>query len=269
MTFRNPIYLDLPLLTNVADYYGVDIPPEARVTRRIIEQRQAAARRERAVGVPTDATEELTETYSTPFRPVRFMNDVVDQLLASGDAIDLVSDRHLHATHRQPIQVEGELSLSAAAEIGGLMERFLPLLVAQAAQGATDFDIPQSELANLMLPSESSRGDQLFDLERDGDASRYVIIVNPAHLYGDAVVDDLDGLMTVFGTVDRLLAEGSSMSLERYILPGMSRTVRRSMGSNSIEDLVRSFSQLPGQNVDAAAITVPGPAAVVKPIVIY
>lgn len=56
---------------------------DALVTRRIMEARRGRggvarpveARRER------DSSEEVTEVYSQPFRPVRAMNDVIDELL--------------------------------------------------------------------------------------------------------------------------------------------------------------------------------------------
>jgi hypothetical protein len=39
MAFRNPLYLDQALLTNVADYFGIDVPTAGEVTRRTVDEK--------------------------------------------------------------------------------------------------------------------------------------------------------------------------------------------------------------------------------------
>jgi hypothetical protein len=43
MAFRNPPYLNLPLLQNLADYYAIELPGEAQVTRRSLAERKGMA----------------------------------------------------------------------------------------------------------------------------------------------------------------------------------------------------------------------------------
>lgn len=71
--------------------------------------------------------------------------------------------------------------------------------------------------------------------------------------------------MTVFGLVDRLIPEGKTHSLSRYVLPGLNRTMRRAFDANGMRDLADNMSKLPGgREVDPNDLNIEGPAVLIK-----
>jgi len=271
MGFRNPIYLDTSLLKNLADYYGIDVPGPRQVVQR------KAGTTGKGIGInkgvtahlDSDKTVETTEMFSTDLRPVRLVNDVIDSLLESDDVIDLVKDLDVDLVSRSPVQIEGELTVSPATEIGSLIGRFFPLLAAKYAQGESDPTLSQEDIAQLVLAPQSE-GAQVYDVSPlEANSRRFILILDPKNISEDRDCDDLEGEFTVFGIVDRLLSEKNSLSLTRYLLPGMNRTMRRAIGKTPLEELLESFGQTFGQAVDVSELTVNGPGAVIKPLAIY
>lgn len=185
-----------------------------------------------------------------------------------GEAIDLVDDPEAALLLRHPVQVEGGLTLSTATEVGGLFARFLPLLASQATTGSGGPDLSASEIAELMMAPSSVDHTHIFEL--DGDVtSKFLLPVRPACLYGGAVMDDLEGEATIFGVVERLIPVGSSCSLERYVLPGMNRTLRRAFPRDKLLAMLESLSDTSGGSIAADGLDVDGPAAVVTPLAIF
>ena len=271
MGFRNPIYLDVSLLKNLADYYGIDVPSPRQVVQR------KAGTTGKGIGInkgvtahlDSDKTVETTETFSTDLRPVRLVNDVIDHLLESEDVIDLVEDLDADLVSQSPIRIDGELTVSPATEMGSLIGRFFPLLAAKYAQGESDPTLSQEDIAQLVLAPQSE-GAQVYDVSPlEANSRRFILILDPKNISEDRDCDDLEGEFTVFGIVDRLLSERNSLSLTRYLLPGMNRTMRRAIGTTSLEELLEGFGQTFGQAVDVSALTVNGPGAVIKPLAIY
>jgi hypothetical protein len=271
MGFRNPIYLDVSLLKNLADYFGIDVPGQRQVVQR------KSGTTGKGIGInkgltahlDSDKAVETTETFSTDFRPVRLVNDVIDSLLESHDVIDLVSEPDADLISQSPIQIEGELAVSPATEIGSLVGRFFPLLAAKYAQGDSDPSLNHEDIAQLLLAPQSE-GAQVYDVSQLEESDRrFILILDPKNINGDRDCDDLEGEFTVFGIVDRLLSEKSSLSLARYLLPGMNRTMRRAIGKTSLEELISGFSDISGQAIDVSTLTVNGPGAVIKPLAIY
>ena len=82
-------------------------------------------------------------------------------------------------------------------------------------------------------------------------------------------MDDLEGEATIFGVVERLIPVGSSCSLERYVLPGMNRTLRRAFPRDKLLAMLESFSDTSGGSIAADGLDVDGPAAVVTPLAIF
>ena len=135
MPFRNPRYLDLPALQNVADYYDIPLPEERQVTRTTSSNRGGRAGISHGIeaGLERGSAEEVVEAYSVQPRPVRAMNDVVDQLLSAAQLIDLTSDAEQAIAQGAVLQIEGELHLSPVTELGAIMAASLPGLIARAA----------------------------------------------------------------------------------------------------------------------------------------
>jgi hypothetical protein len=271
MGFRNPIYLDVSLLKNLADYFGIDVPGQRQVVQRKsgTKGKGVGLNKGLTAHLDSDKAVETTETFSMDFRPVRLVNDVIDSLLESEDVIDLTSAPNTDLISQSPVQIEGELTVSAATEIGSLVGRFLPLVAAKYAQGDSNPSLNHEDIAQLLLAPQSE-GAQVYDIDPlEESGRRFILILDPKNISEDRDCDDLEGEFTVFGIVDRLLSEKSSLSLTRYLLPGMNRTMRRAIRKTSLEELIENFSDISDQAIDVSALTVNGPAAVIKPLAIY
>jgi hypothetical protein len=271
MGFRNPIYLDVSLLKNLADYFGIDVPGQ----RQVVQRRSGTTGK--GVGLnkgvtahlDSDKTIETTESFSTDFRPVRLVNDVIDSLLESADVIDLVDSPGADLISQSPVQIEGELTISPATEIGSLVGRFFPLFAAKYAQGESNPSLNQEDIAQLLLAPQTE-GAQVYEINPSEEIGRnFLLILDPKNISEDRDCDDLEGEFTVFGIIDRLLSEKSAFSLTRYVLPGMNRTMRRAIRKTSLEELITGFGDVSGQPIDVSALTVNGPGAVIKPLAIY
>ncbi|MFC6542146.1 hypothetical protein ACFQES_36105 [Nonomuraea salmonea] len=151
MGFRNPLYLDLQLLKNLADYHGIDVPIQKEVVRKVAEDKTSGIGLDKAIQLKRDVnkTAEVTETYSTEIRPVRLVNDVIDYLIDNGDLTDLTSSPKDPVSRRSLIEIEGQISQSPATLIGSFVQRFMPILVAQAAQGSSNYTLTSAQSAEI------------------------------------------------------------------------------------------------------------------------
>ena len=271
MAFRDPIYLDIPLLKNLADYYGISVPGPSTVTMRKSGGRKLGAGVSKIVdvSVQSDKGQATEETYSTEFRPVRLVNDLIDTLLETRDLIDLVDSPDSALTAHDVVQIEGELVMSPATELGSLMARFFPMLLNKYSAGEDEPTLDQSEILQIMMAPQAE-GNQVYDLDvADAAERRFVIILDPQHVAENRSGDDLEGDLTVFGSIDRLLSETGSLPLTQYLFPGMNRTMRRAIRRTSLDDLLGGFSDITGQTLDASVLSVTGPGAIIKPVAIY
>ena len=242
--FRNPVYLDVQALLSVADYFGIDIAGDVQVTRRMMEDRRGRSGVSRPVQLLRDSesSEEITEVSAQPMRPVRAMNDVIDGLISTGDLIDLTANSEAAIHQRDIIQIVGDFSVSPVTEIGVLMASVIPAMVNQAASGRDMNDLDPALMAEMFMARPPAQGFlHVFEVDRGGSAARTFLLANPVHLFGSAEIDDLDGELTVMGTVDRVIGEGQSFSLERHLLPGLNRTARRAMRAEGVSGLLESL----------------------------
>lgn len=68
------------------------------------------------------------------------------------------------------------------------------------------------------------------------EGRRCMVIIDPTNLHGSATLDDLEGEQTVVAHVDRLVRPRSEVSLDKYLLPGLPRTLRRAMGRSGLTE---------------------------------
>ena len=273
MGFRNPMYLDIALLKNLADYYGIDVPIVKQVTERSSRASGKGVGLDKGLTahLSSDKTVETTEAFNTDIRPVRLVNDVIDGLLENQDAIDLVENPDAPLIARSPIQIEADIAISSATEIGSILGKIMPMMLNRFAEGEAEPTPTQQDLAELALGS-SPAGPQVYDLKMVDDSNdlRLVMILDPKNLVDERESEDLEGEFTVFGIIDRLLSDGAVMSLSRYVLPGMNRTMRRGFGQANFEDFVNKFqTSALGRPMNFDALNVTGPGAVIKPLAVY
>lgn len=261
--FRNPLYLNLNLLQNLADYMGIELVTDTEVTRQTVDERRGRVGIKKVVDVSGEkgSTAQVTEVYTTSFRPVRAMNDVIDALLRSDDLVDLATNPDAAFSQRDVIQIEGTLSISPVTEMGALMAQVTPLLVDQASKGKKEFDLKPADVGKILLEDQPGDFVHVLELNLGDERPAAYVLAMPSNLFGSATMDDLTGELTILATVDRLVDAGGTFSLERHLMPGLNRTVRRAIGSHDLSDMLRSFAtDVLGRTIDPDAISVKGPA---------
>ncbi len=143
-------------------------------------------------------------------------------------------------------------------------------MISRAASGAEVGELDPAVMGKMVMAGAPGEGFlHVFELARDTPGPRTFLLVHPAHLFGSAAVDDIDGELTVVGTVDRLINEGDSFSLERHFLPGLNRTVRRAFQGEGVSGLLESFSNVLGRRIDISDLSLTGPAVLLTPMTIY
>ena len=273
MPFRNPLYLDLELLANLSDYYGISLPEEKNVTRRTLDEGARTGGVDKGIIAKGEKSyaQEVTETYSVSTRPVRLMNDLLDHIEGSAELVDLDADPEATVTNGAVVQVAGDLTPAAANEIGGILARFLPLLMAQVSQGATDFQPSQAELMQAFMADGDAQHPQLFDIAEESpvEGRSSVLVLDPDGLRGSATMDDLEGEQTVVAHVDRIVRPRQELSLDKYLMPGLPRVVRRSLGKKGLVEMMSGLDKVIGRPVGADDLTIHGPALLLKPLAVF
>ena len=271
MPFRNPVYLDTELLSNLADYFDISVPGKMDVTRRRAETGQRAVGVDKIVTARADKQNEseITETYSVTARPVRIFNDLVDQLEQNEDLADLRREPDASLSPRSLLAVEGELVSSLVNEVGAITARFFPILMQQMASGAQDFNPSTADVASVFMTDSMQSTPQLYEVLTDQqDLPKFVVIIDPRFVMTDSM-DDFESDFDIVGSVDRVVAERSSVSLERYILPGLPRATRRALGKNKIAEMVAGLENLVGRSVSSDDLELKGPAVLIRPLAIF
>ena len=143
------------------------------------------------------------------------------------------------------------------------MAALIHMMVDQASTGTGEVELDPSMLGDLILTGTAPKNfPHLFHLSPDDGPQAYVL-VDPSLLFGAATIEDLDGERTVFGLVDKAVGDNQSLSLDRYLLPGLNRTARRALGGAELGGLLESCGELMGRDLDESAISIQGPALLV------
>jgi hypothetical protein len=271
MAFRNPIYLNSETLRNLADYHGIELQTDAQVTRRSLDERsrKAGVNRGLELGAGKTSTDEVTEVYTTQIRPVRAMNDVIDQLIRDESLTDLVEDPDKAVVQRDVVQIEGSLTLSPVTEIGAMMTSLMPMMLGAVADSPENPAFDPRMIGQVVMTNQGQAALHVLEMDTTTSGGNVYVLAEPQHMFGSATPDDLEGELTIFGTVDRLVAPGASYSLERHLLPGLSRTARRLLHKEGIPKLLAGFESVVGRELQASEIAISGPALLITPIAAY
>ena len=264
---RSPIYLDVALLRQMADYYDVPVPHDAQVTRKVVDTSGRGVGFDKVVKANSDrsATEEVTETYQSELRPVKLLNDLVDELSVSERTCDLTQDPSAQVVHRQPILAEGDVEVAPASEIGEVISKFMPLMTGMMQEGRTTFEPSQQELAQQFFREDHDQAPYVMRMDVEGCELDVYFVLDPQKFEVGTTLEDATAELTVFGLIERIVQNGSTHSLDRYLVPGLNRTMRRLMGKDAIRNLVSSTTELRGGAViDPEDLNIRGPAVLVK-----
>lgn len=94
------------------------------------------------------------------------------------------------------------------------------------------------------------------------------MIVREDWLQSGRSMDDLEGDLTVVGHIERIVGEGSSIELDKYLLPGLNRPMRRMLKSQG--KLEGMFEDAPsGLAITTEDLSLAGPAVFLRPAAIY
>lgn len=268
MPIRNPLYLDHDLLLNVADYHGIEYGVETQIkekgTTSLTGEGSIGFNGLGAKGGGTKGTE-LESSYSLPAKPLRIMNDVIDAAQIENYIVDVKPD--MEVRKRDLVEIDGTMELSAASQVGNIMSRLLP---AYAATGGGPLQpAVQAQLMSELVSSPPATTKQLFKLELDADDEIGVYVaVDPAHFFRSNTVEDLEGDVSIFGSVERIVAPGAKVSTERWLLPEMDRAIRRAFKGQGLEKMLEEMKPMIGVDGEDAQY-INGPAIEIRPIAIY
>lgn len=94
-------------------------------------------------------------------------------------------------------------------------------------------------------------------------------MLDPAGLRGSSTMDDLEGEQTVVAHVDRIVRPRQELSLDKYLMPGLPRVVRRSLGKKGLLEMLSGLDKVIGRPVGADDLTIHGPALLLKPLAVF
>ena len=270
MPMRNALYLDLELVQNVADYFGVEL----QVETKFVETGGSKSGVGVGLGFESIAkasydrgkTSEVQASYEVPVRPLRALNDVIDAVEAQGEVAFDFNETPLDGLVRGDlVRFDGLLSVSPATEVGALLSVMLPLF-GSSSSGQFTPELQAQMLGALMNPPTAS-GPQLFTTTAGGQESTFLVSVDPAYLFRNSTFEDLASDVTVFGSVEAIVPAGQNISLERWLLPDVNPAMRRLLMEKGLGEMLKGL-KTSGLNVDAAEV-VAGPALQVRPMAIY
>jgi len=268
VAIRQPIYLDIDLLQNTADYLEIGYPVEESVREKGAHERSAGGGlgvgvgpAQIGIGGSRGSSDEVERSYSVPVRPVKVFNDVLDGALAAGDVLDLTAPGAVwSASRRDMVQMDGEADQSGITTVGALLSKALPLMAPTLSK--ENPAIPP-EFMTLFLGGGSGGRALLFELHPTSAPIRVYMQLDEAWFHRNATPDDVSGEVSVFAVIDQIVPEGASFDLTRYLLPGANRAARRAFSPESTRDLLAKFGQAD------TALTVDGPVWLVRPIGIF
>jgi hypothetical protein len=269
---RSPLYMNVDLLKNMADYYDIPVPEDAQVTRKTTDQhnRNLAIEKVIKAGGGSSGTAELTEVYETRLRPVRLLNDVIDNLLREDQVTDLTQDPESEILHRRPLLFEGEIKLSGAAKLATFIGPMIVQMLNQVRSGAEGFELDKAEFLGKFTSTDPSSEPQVLIAQVDERDEKFVMIVQPDYIIGnERSVEDVLGEQFIFGLVEKIVPPGRSYSLERYLLPGMNRNIRRMIPDGKMDELLEKLPEEIAGTVGKDDVEIPGPLFVINVAVIY
>lgn len=215
-------------------------------------------------GEGTDSSE-YQSTYAMAAKPLRMMNDVIDQTSGMGD-VKTSADLEGGISKGDLVELDGFLKLSAASEVGNIMAKFMP---AVAAAGGNLPESQQMAMFADMFAGSSTPSRQLYELELESDTDiRVFLAIEADQFFRSNGFEDIESDVSIFGTVERLVGDNATMSLERWLLPDMDRSMRRMMKKQGLDKMLEGITGMVSVDLeDAKAVT--GPAMEIRVMAVY
>ncbi len=150
-----------------------------------------------------------------------------------------------------------------------MLGRFMPIIFGALAKGEEDPEITNEHVKEIMEGGSNSDHNQILDVEFESVNVRAIVIVDPKYMREGADIEDLVGEVTLFGVISRIVGEGRTFSLEKHLLPGVNRTMRRMIAKEGVDKFVGELKELVDGDIDENAINISGPVVVIEPVAIY
>ncbi|MGH3614155.1 MAG: hypothetical protein ACRDRK_16490 [Pseudonocardia sp.] len=108
----------------------------------------------------------------------------------------------------------------------------------------------------------------VFEIEPDvDDAPRFIVSLKPGAYIEGYSGDDIVGELSAFGLIERIVRPGSTYSLEKHLLPGVGRALRRQMMGQVTSNMPPSLSS--GERMAADDLEIRGPAVIIDVAAIF
>lgn len=257
-----PLYVDVDLVRDILDGAGLEAPEAVDIETVMTGGKSGGARvAVGPVGVDGrgESSSQRKETFTVKSRPSQLLELAITGLRASDQLIDLTVEPDTAISRRAIVEVTGDIQVSQISDVPALMRSFTALL---ETGGLTDVDDIPPEFVQL-LTGRAESGPLILTM--DSDASSLLLRGDTKWLLEGKDVDDVEGELTVLAYVERVLSDGQSVALDRYVLPGMNRAMRRQFGREQVLDLLE---QVAGNDA-SQLLDFAGPGVVARPIAVY
>lgn len=262
--FRTPSYIDLETLIALAHNYDIEVAPDTEVTARERGQKSKGGKAGAGIGSlyagfggDSETESEVIQKQLIKAHPTKILNQVVNQLQRDED---LTNDINSVLSKGKIVELEEEdWIISPATDAGNFFSKMLEPLKANPSLANSD-DVPNEVIASAMI-SDLTSGPILLEREEPSEEDPNVIVMlNAENILNDYSPEDLEGNLSIFGTVERIVGEGRTFSLERFYLAGLNRALRRSI------DIKQLMKDSP---MEISSLEIPGPITVIRAIAIY
>lgn len=256
-----PRYLDTDLARTILQGFGVDAPDTINVETTTDSQTS------KGVGLDTPIVRgdrrranaaQRKETFQRAVTPSQLLELMLRELRDQGQLVDLVTNPMAAITKRSVIEIDGDITSSAISDVLELMKSFAPLM----ENGVLDPGDMPPEALDLMI-GKSDRAPLILNMK--GELQSLLLKGERTNLVGSNEVDDLEDALTVLGYVEKVIEADRKCPLDRFVLPGMNRAMRRTFGRETLLDLIETSTD----DERPPELDYTGPGIVVTPIAIY
>jgi len=266
--FRSPIHLDLETLVPLANFHNIEVMTDVSLSERDLGRKGANAGLK--MGIPGGPNleaggsgtkeSEVTQARTVKDHPASALNRLLDDLTRAGELSALEEGA---VVKRQLVELDREWEVSAATDIGALLEGLVRLMISNPA--VMDAQEMPPEVMSIISGGPAGGTVVLGTNETDPDGRSIIVLLSADDLTAKNTIDDLEGDRTVFGLVHEIVPEMQEYSLEKVFLAGISRSIRRALKTNDLLKLAAALNR----PISEGDLAVPGPLIVIKAVAVY
>jgi hypothetical protein len=263
-------------LVALAEYNDVPVPLAAEIVERTVSKRGGTASLGVAgasVGANVGRDIEFQASYSLSPNDKATVSRVIDGLHVTGVVGANAGGSPL--VRGELLELEGDARITGCSIAAKLL--YLALQVVRETDEDLD-DLDANSLGpqfmamakKIFIGNEALPIPLLMELENSELGPRVFLNLSPDHFVDAAATDRVEGHVQVLGSVSQMVAEGSFLTAERWLLHGWEQLMRRTLMTTidtTVKDLVDLFEvDLPDDDVQAYFT---GPAIVLDVVAVY